>query len=1828
MIAPRRLHRSLLAGCSLIVLILTSIFTALPAAAAPVLTVSPITWNVIGLDSNNVNVGPNVFPIGARVCNTGTDPATNITSSFVWDSTPSPNFIALRPGSLSSFTGADALPNLAAGACHDFYYEVEITRDPAAYDTSRRYHITASADGLGTISTPTPRELYVEHLVSQNRNATNDVILDGVSIPTGGTMALYVGSTYTIELLANTATNGYEQIETYINLPNTIFQVNAVSTTYTADGGTDSAAASKLYADGCSWENDLNSLNYRSCLSTGKYGGEVSVTYNVTIIAGGGTNQTLNTLIYDFSGSSYHYNSDFDVSARIAAIIDPTLVTLDKSFAPNPTNAGGVSTLTFTLSNPNSVPISGVSFSDTFPDLVAGAPGDMVVASPAVYSTSNCGAPTFAPLAGAGLVSFSDGTIPANGTCSVSVQVTVPTAGTYDNVSGHLFIDSIDTGDSASDSLTANTSPPPPDPICDLVMAQWTVPSTATDPPDSTGVPSVLAADVLTALASAGAGISANTEIATNQGHNDNYSWRANGGFEPGAFSTSNNDYFQFRVDTSSYEQVNLSFWAWRTQNGPRDLYIYFDTVGSPPGTLKTSFTGAAGLDSARTWKTFTIDFTGDTSTDPTDPDTYFYIFGGNSNNNNPGSDMLLDVIAITGCQVPDPPTITKSFDPDPVAVGDISTLTFTLTNPNLATLTGVSFDDNLPPGLEVASSPNASTTCGGTPTWAPSTGDTTLTFGTPSGASIPAGGTCTVQVDLTATSSGPHTNVSGFITSAETGPNTGPDGSASDTLTALAPPVITKQFSPNPIRVNETSTLTFTISNPNLDDSLTGVTFDDNLPGGVVVAASPNPSTNGCGSPTFNPSGGDTTLTFSGGIIPAGGVCSVQVDLTSASNGSYVNTSDEVSADLTGSGNSASDTLTVEPVRPSISLLKQVSTSSGGPWTNFAAVSTGDDVYYKFTVENTGDVAFSPVTVSDPDVDTGSCTWPDPLPVAVAANDDHIATCIVGPVSALSGSHSNTATASSVYSGSVYTNTSTASYATTALTLEKTAAESYSFAVDDVLHYSYLVTNTGSAPLAGPVSISDDLATDESCPALTTVGDFDTFLDPGESLTCTASYTVSASDVSAGSVTNTATAEVDGAASNPDSATVPIAAPSIQVVKEVSVDEGGSWEDADSAPGPTMAPGSNPRFRFTVTNDGAYTLSSITLSDSDTSNFFEGDLSTTCSIPGSLTPDESFACYGTIPWAEGQHSDTANTSGDFGGNTYSDSDDAYYMGVSPPGISKSFDPDPIAIGGTSTLSFTISNPNASTSLTGVGFSDSLPTGLEVAPSPNASAADCGSPTWAPSVGETSLTLSGATVEPGVDCIVEVDITATSSGLKSNTSGAVTSTNAGSGNTASADLTVLNPPSIVKTFAPDPIEAGETSSLTFTLTNPNSGVDLTGVAFDDTLPDSPAAMLVASPPNATTTCGGSVSASAGAGSISFSGGTINAGTSCTVTVDVTAPVEGTYNNTSGPVSSTNGGEGNTASDSLQVGAASVIDPALTKRGDPPSAQIGDSVVFTLEVFNEGEADATDVVVVDVLPPFLDIISVDVSAGSPTIDIDDPTNTVTITFATVGPDDVFTISINTIVNSLGLPPGGANTASLTSESADADPGNNSGAAAIRIVRGVSGIAPETGFAPYRLTPLPPQPNPLNLKAFSHLALEIPALGLNTSIVGVPLGEQGWDVTWLWHQVGYLEGTAFPGWSGNSVLTSHVFLPSGLPGPFSRLSELTWGDRVVVAAFGERYIYEVRESGLHRPDDEAIFRHEENAWLTLVTCEDYDEQEDAYRWRRVVRAVLIEILPAQE
>jgi len=308
-----------------------------PLYAAPVLTIQPITWNTIGLDSNNVNVGPNIFQVGARVCNVGDETATNVTTTFVQDGAINP-YISLQGSSTLTLPalppGPTSHPPGNTGPtpanCADFYYNVLISRTSAAYDTTQLYHIEATADGLGTVSTPTNRELYVEHLISQNRNEVTSF--------TGPTQVV-VGQTYFYTVTAKTATNGYEQLVTSVDFPNILFQTLAVTVTYTAPPN---ATNNAVYADACGWDPNIGPTppkgTYRSCVGPanypgGKAGGNITMVYKVLILSAG--TATLTPIIYDFSGSSYHYNSNYGLHVLSVVASDPTAANVI-SFAATP----------------------------------------------------------------------------------------------------------------------------------------------------------------------------------------------------------------------------------------------------------------------------------------------------------------------------------------------------------------------------------------------------------------------------------------------------------------------------------------------------------------------------------------------------------------------------------------------------------------------------------------------------------------------------------------------------------------------------------------------------------------------------------------------------------------------------------------------------------------------------------------------------------------------------------------------------------------------------------------------------------------------------------------------------------------------------------------------------------------------------------------------------------------------------------------------------------------------------------------------------------------------------------------------------------------------------------------------------------------------------------------------------------------------------------------------------------------------------------------------------------------------------------------------------
>lgn len=169
-------------------------------------------------------------------------------------------------------------------------------------------------------------------------------------------------------------------------------------------------------------------------------------------------------------------------------------------------------------------------------------------------------------------------------------------------------------------------------------------------------------------------------------------------------------------------------------------------------------------------------------------------------------------------------------------------------------------------------------------------------------------------------------------------------------------------------------------------------------------------------------------------------------------------------------------------------------------------------------------------------------------------------------------------------------------------------------------------------------------------------------------------------------------------------------------------------------------------------------------------------------------------------------------------------------------------------------------------------------------------------------------------------------------------------------------------------------------------------------------------------------------------------------------------------------------------------------------------------------------------------------------------------------------------------------------------------------------------PKTGFAQGQSTIIPEQPKELLYTDMGSLWIEIPSIGVKSNVVGVPHTSDGWDVTWLGNDAGYLDGTAYPTTSGNSVITGHVWDALNNPGLFAGLKSLKYGDPILIHAWGQTYQYEVRENSLVSPDQtNTVLKHEEQSWITLLTCENYDQKLNNYANRRMVRAVLINVQP---
>ena len=433
----------------------------------------------------------------------------------------------------------------------------------------------------------------------------------------------------------------------------------------------------------------------------------------------------------------------------------------------------------------------------------------------------------------------------------------------------------------------------------------------------------------------------------------------------------------------------------------------------------------------------------------------------------------------------------------------------------------------------------------------------------------------------------------------------------------------------------------------------------------------------------------------------------------------------------------------------------------------------------------------------------------------------------------------------------------------------------------------------------------------------------------------------------------------------------------------------------------PTIAESFNPSGRiigqssiltFTITNPSSSPITAVAFNDTFPANLFvqnPNSLTGSCgagtitAIPGSSsvslsggTIPASGSCtfsvsvlvqHQTTDMATAYTNTTVNVSASSGtGNTATDT---LTVGGNSFSIAKGFSPNTINQGANSTLIFTLTQANFATpgGSTDIEFSDPLPAGVVVATPNGLDPGTCG-PTNAMLVitataGSSSITVgdfpdrniggdgTGINVAPagtpGDTCQFSVNVTGVTSGMKVNTTsngiqGKDLTDATGNPGTATLNVIVVaTPPTIAKAFSPSTVSIGQTSTLTFTVTNPGMN-PLTGVGFTDNFP---ANLFVQTPNGLTGTCGGgTITATAGTGAVSLSGATIAAGGSCSFSVSVVAfvgtPAGQVYTNTTGNVTSNEAGPGNTATATLTVTAMS----AQFVIGDG-NAIVGDTVTF-------------------------------------------------------------------------------------------------------------------------------------------------------------------------------------------------------------------------------------------------------------------------------------------
>ncbi len=352
----------------------------------------------------------------------------------------------------------------------------------------------------------------------------------------------------------------------------------------------------------------------------------------------------------------------------------------------------------------------------------------------------------------------------------------------------------------------------------------------------------------------------------------------------------------------------------------------------------------------------------------------------------------------------PDPPTITKSFNPTTATTPGTSLLTITINNPNKVPLyTSAAVTDTFPSNMTIHTTPRLAGTCFSEGTAVPTRPASSTITGAagasaaviPSGALIPGGttngGSCSFSVVVSATVANLYVNtIPAGSLSTTAGSNQAGTSATFQVQNVSLPnaPVITKSFNPvTSTATTGTATLTIVITNPNTVSNTVTSLLTDVLPTNMQIGNPPS-LTASCFSngvtvtrptaTTISATVGRTTLTIAlnsvipGGTLPAGGSCSFSVRVSQTVAGISANTI-PVGSLTTVSGSNVTEATATYFLRASdFSVVKsQREGTTGATTTSNIEVASGVTISYVINIRNTGGVA-------------GTRTFTDTLPALI----------------------------------------------------------------------------------------------------------------------------------------------------------------------------------------------------------------------------------------------------------------------------------------------------------------------------------------------------------------------------------------------------------------------------------------------------------------------------------------------------------------------------------------------------------------------------------------------------------------------------------------------------------------------------------------------------------------------------------------------------------------------------------------------------------------------------------------------------------------------------